>query len=69
MSLKEILQTLARDGNPKLLDSNRAAIQADELLTTLPERTLMRKAHLVTNLYIAEINEAGYMGSILYRFV
>ena len=68
MSLKEILQKLARDGNPKLLDNDKAAVRADELLTSLPERTLKRRAHLVMNLYIAEINDAGYMGSILYRF-
>lgn len=68
MSLKEILQKLAEDGNPKLLDNNKATVQANELLTTLPEGALKRRAHLVTNLYIAEINDAGYMGSILYRF-
>jgi hypothetical protein len=68
MILQEILQKLAADGNPKLWDSDRAAVEAGVLLNTLSGAMLRRPAYLQPGLYIAEINEAGYLGTILFRF-
>jgi len=68
MSLKEILQKLAQDGNPKLLGSDKTPTEAGVQLVTLSEGMLKVKAHLQPGMYIAEINDSGYLGTVLFRF-
>lgn len=68
MELKEILESLVNSGNPSLFDINKKETNAAELLVKLPAVRLKRKAHLQPGMYIAEINDSGYLGSILFRF-
>jgi hypothetical protein len=66
MKLKEILRKIAADGNASLLADGEEPASAQELLATLPERVLERQAYLQPGLYIAEINDKGYLGRVLY---
>lgn len=68
MSLRDILQNLADGDNPVLVNSNHIASEAAVLLQTLPEPWLKKRAHLQPGMYIAEINEQGYLGTVLYRY-
>lgn len=68
MCLKEILQKLAGEENMTLYDNDKTPAQAAVLLTTLSERMLNKKAHLQPGMYIAEINDKGYLGNIIFRF-
>ena len=67
MLLKEILQKLVEDDEPILLSSNGQDWTANALLESLSEPMLKKKAHLQPGLYIAEINDAGYLGQVLYK--
>ncbi len=66
MQLKEILKKLAEDAEPVLLSNNGQDWTADALLNNLSEPMLKRQAHLQPGLYIAEINDGGYLGQVLY---
>jgi hypothetical protein len=68
MCLKEILEKLASNGNDVLLcDGNNKDWEAGDLLGELSAPMLKKKAYFQPGLYIAEINDAGYLGHILYR--
>lgn len=67
MLLKEILRKLVEDNEPVLLSNNGKDWTADALLESLSEPMLKMKAHLQPGLYIAAINEAGYLGQVLYK--
>jgi hypothetical protein len=68
MSLKEILEKIIAAGEPFLLsDRNNKDWAASDLLRNLSEPMLKRRAHLQPGLYIAEINDSGYLGTVLYR--
>jgi hypothetical protein len=67
MKLIEILQTLVEKKEPILLCDHRKAWEACELLEDLSEPMLRRQAHIQPGLYIAAINEAGYLGEVLYK--
>lgn len=67
MLLKEILQKLVNDEEPVLLSDSRQDWEANSLLKSLSESMLKRPAHIVAGLYIAEINETGYLGQVLFR--
>ncbi len=69
MILREVLQKLADDGHSVLLNDGDKISNADDLLQSLSEPALKRKAHLQPGLYIAEINDAGYLGKVLYKFI
>ncbi|MBN2431346.1 MAG: hypothetical protein JXQ27_07715 [Acidobacteria bacterium] len=68
MSLREILEKLATQPQPVILYDSRQGWPPAELLADLSDRVLNRQAHLQPGMYIAEINDAGYLGRILYRF-
>lgn len=68
MSLREILQGLAGKEEKITLTKGNEEFDAASLLNNLPESKLNRKAHIQPGLYIAEINDSGYMGAILYKF-
>jgi hypothetical protein len=68
MSLREILEKLANNGDHILLcDGNNRDWEAAALLGELSGPMLRKQAYLQPGLYIAEINDAGYLGHILYR--
>jgi len=67
MSLKEILEKIVEEGARILLSDNNKDWEASVLLKNLSEPILKRKAYLQPGLYIAEINDSGYLGQVLYR--
>ncbi|MDH5466926.1 MAG: hypothetical protein OEY25_05865 [Candidatus Aminicenantes bacterium] len=67
MRLREILEQIIENGNSVLLSDSNKDWEASELLKNLSEMRLMRQAHMVPGLYIAEINDSGYLGQVLYR--
>ena len=69
MKLREILQKLVDEGNSPLLNDGDKISSASDLLTSLSEPILKRNAHLQPDLYIAEIDDAGYLGKVLYKFI
>jgi hypothetical protein len=67
MSLREILKKLVEDDEQVLLSNNGKDWEASTLLENLSEPMLKRQAYLQPGLYIAEINDAGYLGTVLYK--
>ena len=67
MSLKEILEKIVEAQMPVLLCDSSKDWEASALLETLSEPRLKTKAYLQPGLYIAEINETGYLGRVLYK--
>ena len=67
MRLREILQQIAGNGNSVLLSDQNRDWEAGELLENLSEMKLRQNAHHQPGLYIAEINDSGYLGQVLYR--
>ena len=67
MSLREILEKLVEDKVPVLLNDRNKNWEASGLLEYLSEPMLKRRAHLQPGLYIAEINDSGYLGHVLYK--
>ena len=66
MTLKEILIGLVKDKN-LLLSNAKGSFTPAVLLENLSESKLKTNSHYQPNLYIAEINESGYLGTVLYR--
>ena len=67
MSLKEILQNLVEKRVPILLSDTEKDWEVGELLSALSERMLKTQAHLQPGLYIAEINNGGYLGRVMFK--
>ncbi|MCK5147229.1 hypothetical protein KAR48_10770 [bacterium] len=67
MTLKDILTDITDKNAPILLSDGNNDWNANDLLGELSEPMLKRAAHMQTGLYIAEINDGGYLGRILYR--
>ncbi len=67
MSLKEILEKMVEKEIPVLLSDSNKDWEANALLENLSEPMLKRAAHLQPGLYIAEINDSGYLGQVLYK--
>ncbi len=67
MSLKDILQKLVSEKTQVLLADSQSEWEAAVLLEKLSETRLKTSAHMQPGLYIAEINEAGYLGRVLYK--
>lgn len=68
MSLREILEKIVEKGEPFLLsDSNNKDWNASALLQRLSEPMLKRRVHLQPGLYIAEISDSGYLGTVLFK--
>jgi hypothetical protein len=68
MIVKEILESLVDDRNPVLVGINKESAEASVFLNSLSDSMLKKKAHLQDGLYIAEINDGGYLGTVLFRF-
>ena len=68
MSLREILEKIVARGEPFLLsDRENKDWEASTLLQRLSEPMLKRRAHLQPGLYIAEISDGGYLGTVLFK--
>jgi len=67
MSLRIILEKIIEDGNSVLLCDSNKDWEASELLANLSEPMLRRQAYLQAGLYIAEINDSGFLGQVLYK--
>ncbi len=67
MSLREILERIVQNGESILLSDSDKDWEARDLLKDLSESMLGRRAHFQPGLYIAEINDSGYLGHVLYR--
>jgi len=67
MSLREILENMVENDDPVLLVSGGQEYEASNLLQSLHKMTLRTPAHLQSGLYIAAINEGGYLGEVLYK--
>lgn len=67
MSLREILEKIVEDDEQVLLSDSNKDWEASTLLGNLSEPMLRRQAYLQPGLYIAEINDGGYLGTVLYK--
>ena len=68
MKLREILQKLVDEGNLANINHLDKTTDASTLLKILSDPILESSAYLQPGLYIAEINEQGYLGTVLFRF-
>jgi hypothetical protein len=67
MSLRDILEKLVTENVPVLLSARGKDWRAGDLLQSLSQPMLKRQAHMQPGMYIALINEGGYLGEVLYR--
>lgn len=67
MSLRNILEKIAKSGESILLSDSNKDWEANDLLDNLSEPMLKRQAHLQPGLYIAEINDSGFLGQVLFK--
>jgi len=67
MSLKDILKKIVDAGEPFLLTDGRDDWSASDLLSSLSGPRLETKAFLQPGMYIAEINDGGYLGRVLFK--
>jgi hypothetical protein len=67
MSLRTILEKIIEDGNSILLSDSNKDWEASDLLANLSEPMLRTQAHLQPGLYIAEINDSGFLGQVLFK--
>ncbi len=67
MVLREILEKIETDKTPIWLSDRKGDWNAHDLLDRLSEPMLKRQAHLQPGLYIALINNGGYLGEVLFR--
>lgn len=67
MTLKDVLTGLENTHQKLLLSSRDGSFTPAGLLGTLSETKLKTQAHYQPGLYIAEINEAGYLGAVLFE--
>jgi len=67
VSLKEILEKLITAKLPILLTDRRGEWEASEVLSSLSGPMLSRRAFFLFFVYIALINDGGYLGEVLYR--
>lgn len=67
MILQEILTGLVERKEPVLLNDGTNDWEAGALLEKLSQPMLKRSAYLQTGMYIAEIDNRGYLGHVLYK--
>ena len=67
MSLREILSRMAADDDAIKLTDRNGCYRPRELLDNLSAARLDVRSHYQPGLYIARIDEAGYLGTVLYR--
>jgi len=67
MSLREILEEIAKSHERILLSNNGKDWEASALLKNISEPMLKKQAYFQPGMYIAEINDSGYLGAVLFR--
>ncbi len=67
MVLREILEKIVEEKVPVLLSDRSNDWEASFLLEKLSGPMLRRQAYFQPGLYIAEIDESGYLGQVLYK--
>ncbi len=67
MNLREILEGIIANNTPVLLCDSNNSWEANDLLQKLSPIMLKRQAHIQPGLYIAEVSDKGYLGSVLYK--
>lgn len=67
MVLREILEKIETEETPIWLSDHKGDWNATDLLHRLSEPMLKRRAYFQPGLYIALINDGGYLGEVLYR--
>ena len=67
MNLQEILEKIISDHTPILLSNVNGDWEPGVLLDTLTPAALGKKAFYQPGLYVAAIDEGGYLGEVLYR--
>ena len=67
MNLKDILVKLSEENSPILLNDGEKDREAQGLLETLSGPILNRDAYMQPGLYIAEINNSGYLGQVFCK--
>ncbi len=67
MLLKEILEKIVGEKEPVLLSDNNKDWEASSLLKNLSVPMLKKQVFFQPGMYIALINEGGYLGEVLYR--
>jgi len=67
MILQEILQKIVDSDTSICLSDKEKDWDAGVLLAQLPAPVLRRPAYMQPGLYIAEVNDGGYLGRVLYR--
>lgn len=67
MCLRDILEKIVEDEEPILLSDRNTDWEASSLLKKLSDPMLKREAHFQPGMYIALINDGGYLGEVLYR--
>ena len=68
MTLREILQNMVDEGDMAKLSNGNGAMDPAVLLETLSEPMLKTPAYIQAGLYIAQMDENGYLGRVLFRF-
>jgi hypothetical protein len=67
MVLRDILEKIIEDETPILLSDKSNDWEASSLLENLSGPMLRTQAYLQPGLYIAEIDESGYLGRVLFK--
>lgn len=67
MILKEILNNIVEKQQSILLCDSSDSFNAEELLASLPDTKLNIRSFYQPGLYIARINDKGFLGDVLYR--
>jgi hypothetical protein len=67
MTLRELLEQMVKDKSPVLLKDGNGARDACALLSSLSAPFLRRQVHLQPGLYVAMINDKGYLGEVLFK--
>ena len=67
MCLQEILKKIVESNETVVLSDRKKDWNANELLENLSGPMLKRQAHFQPGMYIALINDGGYLGEVIYR--
>lgn len=67
MILKEILNGIIEKQQSILLYDSSNSFSAEELLASLPDSKLNIRSFYQRGLYIARIDDKGFLGDVLYR--
>ncbi len=67
MNLREILEKIIEKQETVLLSNSIDSFKAEELLNSLSESKLKTRSFYQQGLYIAMINDKGFLGDVLYR--